>query len=78
MYSNQGNSGATQFQGAVFLAKTVDASNNPLPPSSPLGSPFFNFTSSSASNGVYYSSCWIQASMPTLGYKILSFHEISQ
>ena len=78
MYSNQGNSGATQLQGAVFLAKTVDASNNPLPPSSPPVSPYFNFTSSSASNGIYYSSCWIQASMPTLGYKILSFHEISQ
>ncbi len=78
MYSSQGNSGATQLQGAVFLAKTVDASNNPLPPSSPPVSPYFNFISSSASNGIYYSSCWIQASMPTLGYKILSFHEISQ
>jgi len=78
MYSYQGNSGATLFQGAVFLAKTVDASNNPLPPSSPPVSPYFNFTSSSASNGIYYSSCWIQASMPSLGYKILSFHEISQ
>jgi hypothetical protein len=78
MYSYLGNSTTTQIQGAVFLAKTVDASNNPLPPSSPLGSPFFNFTSSSASNGIYYSNCWIQASMPTTGYKILSFHEISQ
>jgi hypothetical protein len=78
MYSSLGNSTATQIQGAVFLAKTVDASNNPLPPSSPLGSPFFNFTSSTASNGIYYSSCWIQAAMPSLGYKILSFHEISQ
>jgi hypothetical protein len=29
-------------------------------------------------NGIYYSTCWIQASMPSLGYKILSFHEISQ
>jgi hypothetical protein len=78
MYSYQGNSTATQIQGSVFLAKTVDASNNPLPASSPLGSPFFNFTSSSANTGIYYSSCWIQASMPSLGYKILSFHEISQ
>lgn len=78
MYSYQGNSTPTQIQGAVLLAKTVDASNNPLPPSSPLGSPFFNFTSSSNSNGIYYSSCWIQAAMPSLGYKILSFHEISQ
>jgi hypothetical protein len=29
-------------------------------------------------NGIYYSNCWIQAAMPALGYKILSFHEISQ
>jgi hypothetical protein len=78
MYSYQGNSTPTQIQGAVFLAKTVDASNNPLPTSSPLGSPFFNFTSSAANNGVYYSSCWIQATTPSLGYKILSFREISQ
>lgn len=76
LYSNQ--SGGGQIQGAVFLAKTVDLSNNPLPPSSPSVSPFFNFTSSSGSTGVYYSSCWIQKSQPTSGYKILSFHEISQ
>jgi hypothetical protein len=76
VYSYQAGSG--QFEGAMFLAKTVDASNNPLPPASPLGSPYFQFTSSSGSNGIYYSSCWIQAAMPTLNYKILSFHEISQ
>jgi len=76
IYSHQNGNG--QFLGAVFLAKTVDASNNPLPPTSPLGSPYFDFTSSSGSNGIYYSSCWIQAAMPATGYKILSFHEISQ
>jgi len=76
IYSHQNGNG--QFLGAVFLAKTVDASNNPLPPTSPLGSPYFDFTSSSGSNGIYYSSCWIQAAMPAMGYKILSFHEISQ
>jgi Tfp pilus assembly protein PilX len=73
LYSHQGGSG--QLNGAVFLAQTVDSSGNPL---SSLGSPNFDFTSSSGSNGIYYSSCWIQAAMPNSGYKILSFHEIAQ
>jgi len=76
IYSHQGGTG--QLNGAVFLASTVDSSGNPLPSSSPPGTPNFDFTSSSGSNGIYYSSCWIQAAMPALGYKILSFHEISQ
>ena len=63
LYSHQGGTG--QINGAVFLASTV-------------GSPVFDFTSSSGSNGIYYSNCWIQAAMPTAGYKILSFHEIAQ
>ena len=77
-WANSHQFGSGQFEGAMFLAKTVDVSNNPLPTGSPLGSPFFEFTPSSASNGIYYSSCWIQAAMPTLNYKVLSFHEISQ
>ena len=76
MYSYQG--GAGLFQGAVLLAKTVDASNIPLPLGSPLGPPYFHYTSSASGNGIAYSSCWIQAAIPTQGYKILSFHEISQ
>jgi len=65
IYSHQAGSG--QLNGAVFLGST-----------DPLVAPFFDFTSLSGSNGIYYSSCWIQASMPTMPYKILSFHEISQ
>ncbi len=65
IYSHQSGNG--QFNGAVFLAST-----------NPPGSPVFDFTSTSGSNGIYYSSCWIQASMPAMPYKILSFHEISQ
>jgi hypothetical protein len=80
MNSHQGSFTTTQIQGVVFLAKTVDASNNPLASTSaPISSRFdFNSTPNTLSNGIYYSSCWIQASMPSLGYKILSFHEISQ
>jgi len=76
IYSHQGGTG--QLNGVVFLASTLDSSGNPLPPSSPPGTPNFDFTSSSGSNGVYYSSCWIQAAMPVAGYTILSFHEIAQ
>jgi hypothetical protein len=76
IYSHQSGNG--QFLGAMLLARTLDASNNPLPPGSPLGSPFFDFTSSSASNGIYYSSCWVQAAQPIVNYKVLSFHEITQ
>jgi hypothetical protein len=88
MNSNQGAYTTTQIQGAVFLARTVDASGNPLPQSSPpifippapplaSGFDFYN-TPNSLTNGIYYSSCWIQAALPSSGYKILSFHEISQ
>jgi hypothetical protein len=80
MDSHQGAYAPTQIQGALLLARTVDASNNPLPTSSPLGSPNFDFVYASPTNtfGVSYSSCWIQAGMPTLTYKVLAFHEISQ
>ena len=88
MYSHQGAYTNTQIQGAVFLARTVDASGNPLPPSSPpIFTPpspnptsgfDFHSTPNNLTNGIYYSNCWIQASMPNLGYQVLSFHEIAQ
>ncbi len=76
IYSYQGGTG--QFNGAVFLATTVDGSGNPLPPGSPLGSPSFDFTSGSGGNGVYYSSCWVKYVQTPMTYKVLSFHEIPQ
>jgi hypothetical protein len=82
MYSHQG--GVGQFRGAVFLATTVDAANNPLPPfaslgsPTPLGSPTFDFTSGSGGSGIYYSSCWVKYLQSTLTYKVLSFREIQQ
>jgi hypothetical protein len=87
MRSFQGAYANTQILGAVFLARTLSPapSTSPLPPSSPPGSPNFDFTYSpspppipTTNFGFYYSSCWIQAALPTVGYKILSFHEISQ
>jgi hypothetical protein len=87
MNSHQGAYTNTQIQGGVFLARTLDASGNPLPPNSaptftpapgaPSGFDFYN-TPNSLTNGIYYSNCWIQAAMPSAGYQVLSFHEISQ
>jgi hypothetical protein len=73
LYSHQGGNG--QLNGAVFLAQTVDSSGTPL---SSLGTPNFDFTSSSGSNGIYYSSCWVKAAQPAGSFKILSFHEIPE
>jgi hypothetical protein len=75
MYSHQGSYTNTQIQGAVLIANTTG-----LPLSSAPDNPIFDFhsTPTSLSNGIYYSSCWIQAAMPTVGYKVLSFHEIPQ
>ncbi|HUC53704.1 MAG TPA: hypothetical protein VMR90_06640 [Candidatus Cybelea sp.] len=88
MHSSQGAYTTTQIQGAVFLARTLDASDNPLPLTSPpiftpigSGSPSgfdFGGTPNTLTNGIYYSNCWIQAAMPVLPYKVLSFHEIPQ
>jgi hypothetical protein len=83
-FANQGSSTGGHIEGALFIAKTTDPSGTPLPIGSPLGASRFDFTSNSLTPsggnyyGVYYSNCWIQAAMPNLGYKILSFHEISQ
>jgi hypothetical protein len=84
-------SGSGEFDGAIFVAKTRDASGNlypdpNLPP--PVGSPPGTYGSSielpsksggsMGGDGVYYSSCWVNAARPSGNYQTLSFHEISQ
>jgi hypothetical protein len=64
-----------QMSGAVFVAKTRDPVGNLL---GGIGGGSVSFSDQMQGNGIRYSSCWIQAAMPTTGYKILSFHEISQ
>jgi len=65
-----------QMNGAVFVAKTRDGSGNLI--SGKIGGGSVSFTSAMQAAGIRYSSCWIQRAQPTSGYKILSFHEISQ
>jgi Tfp pilus assembly protein PilX len=73
IYSHQG--GAGQFYGAMLVANTIGGTGNKTGPSS------FDFTSGAGSDGIYYSSCWInyvQAPYTPYSYKVLSFHEIRQ
>jgi len=66
-----------QMNGAVFVAKTRDPSGNLL--SDPrVGGASVTFDAPMQGNGIRYSNCWIQKALPSAGYKILSFHEISQ
>jgi hypothetical protein len=67
-----------EIDGAILVAKTRDSSGN-LRPDPNLGSASFKTNDlSNGGLGIYYSSCWVQAAMPAMPYKILSFHEIAQ
>jgi len=66
--------GNNEFDGAVLVAKTLDASGLPL---AALGQPILNWNGGGG-NGVYYDSCWINNAASGLTYKILGFREISQ
>jgi hypothetical protein len=70
IYSHQGGPGT--FYGAMLVANTVGGIGNNLAPSS------FNFTSTAGSQGIYYSSCWINYVQAPVRYKVFSFHEIRQ
>jgi hypothetical protein len=66
--------GVHQINGALFIAKTVDNSGNPL---SSFGPASFSQTGVDPSGyGVYFSSCNISAAQQPTSYKVLSFREI--
>ena len=66
--------GNNEFDGAVFVAKTLNASYQPL---ASLGTPTLNWNGGGG-DGVYYDSCWINNASSGLNFKVLSFREISQ
>jgi hypothetical protein len=66
--------GNNEFDGAVLVAKTLDAAGRPL---TTLGQPILNWNGGGG-NGVYYDSCWINNATSGLTYKVLAFREISQ
>jgi len=74
--NNSQNGQYRQINGAMFVAKTRDGSGNLLP--GKIGGASVSFLSAMQGNGIRYSSCWVQRAQPVGGYKVLSFHEISQ
>jgi hypothetical protein len=73
-------SGTGGIDGAVFIAKTRDASGNLL---ASLGAASFSQTSSGSAKGINYNSCWLNGTAAAPGaltypltYKVLSFREI--
>jgi hypothetical protein len=69
---NGGGSG--EFDGAVFVATTRDASGNQL---ANFGTTNFDI-SGGGGNGIYYNSCWVNKVQQPPSYQVLSFREISQ
>jgi hypothetical protein len=75
-----GSKGGTGgFLGAFLVASTRDSSGN-LRPDPNLGPLSVNFNNGGSMGGfgIRHSTCWIQKSQPSSGYKIISFHEIAQ
>jgi hypothetical protein len=74
--------GSGHFYGAFLVARTRDASGNLILPDTSFGTSSVNFnyvpSNPMGGIGIRYSSCWINKSQPSSGFKILSFHEISQ
>ncbi len=69
-----GGGGNNQFDGAIFVAKTKDASGNEL---SALGAPSVNW-GGGGGDGIHYDHCWINSALSGGGLpvKVLSFREI--
>jgi Tfp pilus assembly protein PilX len=65
--------GTGEFDGAVFVATTRDASGNQL---SNFGIANFDI-SGGGGNGIYYNSCWIKSVQKPVSYQLLSSKEIS-
>lgn len=66
--------GNQEFDGAIFVASIKDSSGNLL---SQLGNVGFDIHGGGG-NGIYYNSCWINRTQPTLTYHVLSFRELAR
>jgi hypothetical protein len=75
-YSDQDGTG--QINGAMLIAKTLDANGNLL---TSFGAPSFTHKQANpppSGSGIYYSSCWIKTVQTPIKYSLLSFREIPQ
>lgn len=80
-YSSKSNPGPGKIYGAVLVATTLDATGNPITPSSsPLGSPTADFLGGEGfgNSGIFYSNCWVQFAQSASRFQVLSFREIPQ
>ncbi|MGH9734803.1 MAG: pilus assembly PilX family protein [Candidatus Acidiferrales bacterium] len=68
-----GAAGTGEFNGAMLVATTEDASGNPL---ATFGAADFNI-SGAGGNGVYYNSCWVNNVQKPIVFELLSSKEIS-
>src|SRR5258708_21665417 len=66
--------GNNEYDGAVLVAKTLDASGRPL---ATLGAPVVNWNGGGG-NGVYSAHCWIANATKGANYQVLGFRELSQ
>lgn len=71
---NVNGGGNGQFDGAIFVAATVDQNGNLLPT---FGTADFNVNGGGGS-GIFYNSCWIEAVQQPTTLRVLSFRELSQ
>lgn len=71
---NVNGGGNGQFNGAIFVASTIDQNGNLLPT---FGTADFNVNGGGGS-GLFYNSCWIKAVQQPTTLHVLSFREISQ
>jgi hypothetical protein len=71
-FDGQGG-GNGEFDGAIFVATTRDASGNQL---TNFGAVNFDI-SGGGGNGIYYNTCWINRVQQPPTYKVLSFREIA-
>src|SRR5262249_1699855 len=71
-FNGQGG-GNNEFDGAIFVASTKNASGQTL---ASFGNVGFDI-SGGGGNGVYYNSCWINHANQPPSYKVLSFRETS-
>lgn len=71
---NVNGGGNGEFNGAIFVAATVDQNGNLLPN---FGTADFNVNGGGGS-GLFYNSCWISAVQQPTTLRVLSFREISQ
>jgi hypothetical protein len=72
---NVSGGGGGEFDGAFFVARTVDSSGNPLPDNSAPAAPLVNWAGGGG-NGIYYDSCWVAKMANNFYYIPLNVREL--